>query len=99
MPFGGGTGPLGTGPIGWGLGPCGRGRGLGRVGRRRRFFGYGMGYGWRGAVGYGIAYGGRYPAFLDNKALEDEINILKARIEELENIRASNKEDKNEEKK
>ncbi|MBW2994837.1 DUF5320 domain-containing protein [Candidatus Woesearchaeota archaeon] len=32
MPGGDGTGPMGTGPIGWGLGPCGRGM---RMGWRR----------------------------------------------------------------
>lgn len=42
MPRGDGTGPMGTGPIGWGLGPCGRGM--------RRSWG-GGGYGWLGRGG------------------------------------------------
>jgi len=91
MPYGDGTGPLGTGPIGRGLGPCGRGL--------RR--GYGIGIGWRG---YGWrsqgVWGGwwRYnPASYapiskeeelsilkdEQKYLQEEMDSLKKRIEEL----------------
>jgi len=56
MPAGDGTGPLGTGPIGWGLGPCGAGlrRGPGRGLSRGMRPGFGRGYRWfwRQPVGY-----------------------------------------------
>ena len=80
MPYGDGTGPLGNGPVGRGLGPCGRGL--------RR------GYGWRSQ---GVA-GSRYnPASYapiskeeelsilkdEQKYLQEEMDSLKKRIEEL----------------
>jgi hypothetical protein len=84
MPCGDGTGPFGTGPIGRGLGPCGRG--LRRV--------YGWGIGWRG---YGWMSGGMWRCGYtpskeeelsilreEKRNLEEEIEYLKKRIEELE---------------
>ena len=66
MPAGDGTGPLGTGPIGWGLGPCGGGL------RRRPGaypfgawdygggFGRGPGFGFRRGPWPGIGRGYRW---------------------------------------
>ncbi|MEF3280408.1 MAG: DUF5320 domain-containing protein [Elusimicrobiota bacterium] len=73
MPFGDGTGPFGTGPVGRGLGPCGKGRSW-RIGGWGRGFGYGRGY-------------GRYIETSDAEVLNQEIEVLKARIKELENLR------------
>lgn len=66
MPAFDGTGPLGTGPIGWRRGPCGRYYGYGRVAAtpwvydprlRAGWFGYGFGWGRGFGRGFGTGWG------------------------------------------
>jgi len=100
MPLGDRTGPLGLGPrTGRGLGYCagygvpgylspiGRGFGFGRG------FGYGRGYGcgFRYAQAFGYPYRYGYTQVDEKavlsaqaKALEEELNAIKARLAELE---------------
>ena len=74
MPYGDGTGPLGTGPLGGGRGPCARGGSLGRGG------GLGRGMG-RGRAGFGGAAGAR---FTGAPTGTDETQAIKDRVSELE---------------
>lgn len=77
MPGGDRTGPRGCGPLtGRGLGPCGRGGGF-RGGYGRRGAGYGRGYGWR-------CWQDIPPEAPAPTTKEEEVNILKAELNELD---------------
>lgn len=83
MPGGDGTGPLGSGPVGWGRGPCGRG--LGRM--AGPFGGYRYGARRMGRAGWGFGYYGPAPAapgVSDERAwLEAEAKRLEALLSEV----------------
>lgn len=74
MPYGDGTGPLGTGPLGGGRGLCARGGGSGLGGGIGRAMG-------RGRAGFGGIAGTRLTGVQTSVA---EIQALKVRISELE---------------
>ncbi|MGI6252541.1 MAG: DUF5320 domain-containing protein [Aminivibrio sp.] len=86
MPARDGTGPMGMGPMtGWGRGWCGRGRGRG--------FGFGRGGGYGGFAGHGRFGMGRgwggvwaepYSPEAERAYLQQEMEMLKARMEELQ---------------
>jgi hypothetical protein len=100
MPRMDGTGPMGTGPIGWGMGPCGAGR-RGVFGPRfgRGVWASGGGWcrprwGWRAwGFGRGIApYAGAPGAAVDEVSalkqeaayLQEELAAVQKRLAELE---------------
>lgn len=87
MPRFDGTGPQGTGPIGWGMGPCGAGvrRGVGFRGGFGR--GYGRGFGRRFAPGYAnpLVNYGPYAEYSDQISLtkEEQRKILENELKEI----------------
>lgn len=78
MPFGDGTGPLGTGAPGRGLGPCGRAMMGGRWFGRR-----GLGLGWgRGGFAQGYGPGGAAASPEEEKGwLRQQAEWLKGQLE------------------
>lgn len=96
MPGRNGTGPLGMGSLtGKGLGPCGRGRFVGRRPRLGFKYGYGRGYGL--GYGRGLGYYDYYdtnpyePSYpvdegTEKAFIEEEKAILEARLREINGI-------------
>lgn len=72
MPYGDGTGPMGTGPIGGGRGPCGRG------GAWRRGGGYARG------LGFGGVFVRSSSTVSEKELIVSETQELKTRLSGLE---------------
>ena len=78
-----GTGPVGQGPL------TGRGMGVCQGARQSRFFsgrGCGMGFGGRGraGAGFGSGFGGLGAGATDKEILNEERELLKQRMEQID---------------